>query len=307
MLKIERILCPVDFSESSTKGFEYAVSFAARYKAKLYVQHVIEPATALFTYENLPEWRKVYAKFRAGAKEALEKLIASGAAQQVQPETVLQVGDPADLILKLGQKEAVDLIVMGTHGRRGLDRLVTGSVTERVLRKAHCPVLAVRKPVHDIVSQEPEHGPAITKILLASDFSDHACRALALALSLAREYHAELTLLHVVEDIPRGEELQFETARLVHELEASLPSDARNGCSIKSEVRLGKPYREIIQLATESQGDLIVMGARGRGTIDLAVFGSTTQRVLQLGPCPVLSVHIETPRAKAKESRAPIG
>lgn len=292
MLKIERILCPVDFSEFSTNGFEYAVSFATRYKAKLYVQHVIEPVTALFTYENLPGWREVYAEFRGAAEEALQKLIASRVSQQVQPQTVVHVGDPADLILKFARKDGVDLIVMGSHGRRGLDRLLTGSVTARVWRKAHCPVLAVRKPAHDFISPEPRDGPEIRKVLLASDFSDHASRALAYALSLATEHHAELTLLHVLEAIPRGKELECETARLVRELEAPLPRDARNGCTIKSIVRLGKPYWEIIQLATEFQTDLIVMGVRGRGALDMAVFGSTTQRVLQLGPCPVLSVPI---------------
>lgn len=292
MLKIERILCPVDFSEFSTKGFEYAVSFATRYKAKLYVQHVIEPVTALFTYENLPGWREVYAEFRGAAEEALQKLIASRVSQQVQPQTVVHVGDPADLILKFARKDGVDLIVMGSHGRRGLDRLLTGSVTARVWRKAHCPVLAVRKPAHDFINPEPRDGPEIRKVLLASDFSDHASRALAYALSLATEHHAELTLLHVLEAIPRGKELECETARLVRELEAPLPRDARNGCTIKSIVRLGKPYWEIIQLATEFQTDLIVMGVRGRGALDMAVFGSTTQRVLQLGPCPVLSVPI---------------
>ena len=87
-------------------------------------------------------------------------------------------------------------------------------------------------------------------------------------------------------------ELADEIARLIRELEAQPPSDARNGCTIKSVVRLGKPYWEIIQLATESQTDLIVMGVRGRGALDIAVFGSTTRLVLQLGPCPLLSVPV---------------
>jgi nucleotide-binding universal stress UspA family protein len=294
MLKIAKILCPVDFSEFSKAAFEYAVSFASRYKARLYVQHVIEPVTALFTYETLPGWRELYAEFRAGAEEALDELTAVGAAEEVQPETCLQVGNPADLILKLARKQAVDLIVMGSHGRRGLDRLLTGSVTERVLRKARCPVLAVQKPVHDLLRREAGHGMAIRKILLPSDFSDHARRALTYALSLAKEYHAQLTLLHVLEEIARDKELQSETGQLMRELEAVLPPDARNGCEISTAVRFGKAYWEIIQLATESQMDLIVMGGRGRGALDLTVFGSTTYRVLQLAPCPVLSVHSAT-------------
>jgi nucleotide-binding universal stress UspA family protein len=292
MLKIAKILCPVDFSEFSKTAFEYAVSFASRYKARLYVQHVIEPITALFTFETLPGWRELYAEFRAGAEEALEELTAAGLAQDVQPETCLQVGNPADLILKFARKEAVDLVVMGSHGRRGLDRLLTGSVTERVLRKADSPVLAVQKPVHDLLKREPGRNLAIRKILLPSDFSDHAAHALAYALSLAKEYHAQLTLLHVLEDVASDAELRSETERIQTEFEALLPSDVRNGCEITTVVRLGKPYWEIIQLATESRTDLVVMGGRGRGALDVAVFGSTTYRVLQLAPCPVLSVHV---------------
>jgi universal stress protein A len=291
-MKIEKILCPVDFSEFSTKGFEYAVSFAARYQSKLYVQHVIEPVTVLFTYENLPGWREVYAEFRAAAEETLKKLIASWLSQEVQVETMLQVGDPADLILKFARKEAIDLIVMGSHGRRGLDQVITGSVTQRVMRKSRSPVLAVRQPVHGPATGSPDGGLEMNKILLASDFSDHAHHAFGYALALALEYHAELTLLHVLEDIPPGGELESETGRVIRELEAPLPSDAWSRCTIKSVVRLGKPYWEIVQLATESQTDLIVMGTRGRGALDVGVFGSTTHRVLQLGPCPVLSVPI---------------
>jgi nucleotide-binding universal stress UspA family protein len=298
MPEVQKILCPVDFSEFSNKAFEYAASFSARYKARLYVQHVIEPFTVLFTYERFPGWRELYAELRAEAQEALANLISSIGALKVPPETVLEVGDPADLILKLAQKEHVDLIVVGSHGRRGWQRLVTGSVADRVLRKAHCPILTVRKPFHDFVSRDERHEPVIAKILLATDFSDHARHASTYALSLATEYHSELTLLHVLEDVPRNKELQSEMVRLNGELEASVPSDARTECRIRTVVRLGKPYWEILQLATESQSDLVVMGVRGRGVLDVAVFGSTTQRVIQLGPCPVLSVPLETPQEK---------
>lgn len=79
---------------------------------------------------------------------------------------------------------------------------------------------------------------------------------------------------------------------MIHELEAPVPADARNWCTIKSTVRIGKPYQEIVQLALDSETDLIVLGVRGRSGADLALFGSTTYRVLQLGSAPVLAVHI---------------
>jgi universal stress protein A len=124
------------------------------------------------------------------------------------------------------------------------------------------------------------------------DFSDHAHHALSYALSMAKEYKAELTLLHVLEDMPGSPDLQRVTADVVKQLEESIPPDARGGCWVNSLVRIGKPYQQIIQLALEARTDLVIMGVRGRGALDIALFGSTIYRVIQLSSCPVLAVHI---------------
>jgi nucleotide-binding universal stress UspA family protein len=294
MIKIDRILCPVDFSHFSAKALDYAYSFARRYRAALYLQHVIRPLTE-YSYHVLAAWVQHYHdESRAQAEEALRKLVEGLASGGPRPEFVIQVGFPADAILEFAAEQAVDLIVMGTQGRRGADRWMLGSVTERVMRKAKCPVLAVRRPAHDfVVPAAPEDPVHLRKILLATDFSDHGQRALAYAISLAMEYQAELTLLHVLEELPQDEELATASARLMRDLETPVPADARNYCRIQSVIRVGKPYQEIIQLAVEEQTDLVILGVRGRGALDLAVFGSTAHRVLQLGPCPVLAVHLE--------------
>jgi nucleotide-binding universal stress UspA family protein len=136
-------------------------------------------------------------------------------------------------------------------------------------------------------SVEPVH---LRKILFGVDFSTYAERALLYALSLAEEYKAELTLLHVMEDFPLHKELTAVTSEVVQQLEALLPSSARNCSLLKPRLRVGKPYEEIIRAASEGETDLIILGVRGRNALDLAVFGSTTHRVIQQGPCPVLTV-----------------
>jgi nucleotide-binding universal stress UspA family protein len=293
MIQIRNILCPVDFSEFSAKAFDYAYSLARRYEAKLYLQHAIRPLTE-YSYHVLPAWaEEFYADSKAESEEALRKLVTRQALNGLRAEFVVQVGLPSEAILEFSQQQPIDLIVMGTHGLQGVDRWMLGSVTEKVIRKAQCPVLAVRKPLHDFVAPQEASDPVqLHKILLATDFSDHGQRAFAYAISLAMEYNAELTLVHVLEDVPRHEEASTVTARLIRELEAPVPPDARNWCTIKSTVRIGKPYQEIIQLALDEQTDLIVLGVRGRSGRDLALFGSTTYRVLQLGSAPVLAVHI---------------
>lgn len=293
MVKIKNILCPVDFSEFSARAFDYAYSLARRYDAKLYLEHAIRPLTE-FSYRTPQPWvHEYYERSRIESGEELRKMIAKQATNSFKPEIVVEIGFPDETILDFAQKQPIDLIVMGTHGLRGADLWMMGSVTEKVIRKARCPVLAVRKPMHDFVAPKETDDPVqLRKILLATDFSDHGQRAFAYAISLAMEYNAELTLLHVLDDIPHGQELSSVTARLIHDLEAPVPPDARNWCTIKSTVRVGKPYQEIIQLALDSQTDLIVLGVRGRSGTGLALFGSTTYRVLQLGSAPVLAVHI---------------
>src|SRR5579875_2033124 len=293
MVKIKQILCPVDFSEFALRAFDYAYSLARRYDAKLYLQHAIRPLTE-YSYNVLPPLaQEFYEHSRAESEDELRKMIGRQATNSLKPQIVVQVGFPAQTILDFAKKQPIDLIVMGTHGLQGLDRWMMGSVTEKVIRKAQCPVLAVRKPMHDFVVPKAADDPVqLRKILLATDFSDYGQRAFAYAISLAMEYNAELTLLHVLEDVPHGEELSAVTARLIRELEAPVPADARSWCTIKSTVRVGKPYQEIVQLALDSRTDIIVLGVRGRGGADLALFGSTTYRVLELGSAPVLAVHI---------------
>jgi nucleotide-binding universal stress UspA family protein len=230
---------------------------------------------------------------RAEAEQKVEGFVKRHTRTKVRPQCIVQDGTATDLILSLAEARAVSLIVMGTHGLRGIDRLMLGSVTERVLRKARCPVLAVRRPAHDFVSPGGKADPInLKRIVLCMDFSDHAHRALNYGLSFAKEYNAELTLLHVVEHPPRPASLQGAISRATKQLKESVPPRARRPSPVKFLVRDGKPYEQIIKLALETQTDLVIMGVRGLGSLHSALFGSTTYRVIQLGPCPVLAVHI---------------
>jgi nucleotide-binding universal stress UspA family protein len=205
----------------------------------------------------------------------------------------VQQGETSDAILSFADAQKADMIVMGTHGRRGFDRLMLGSATERVIRKASCPVLVVRKPAHDFIGLGPKQDSVpLGRILFCTDFSEYSRRALEPAISLTEEYKAELTLLHVLEDIPSPSETVGARAKVMEQLDKLVPPERRRTVRMKTEVRIGKPYQQIIQLALETQTDMVIMAVHGRGALDLAVFGSTTYRVIQLGPCPVLAVQV---------------
>ncbi len=298
MLEIKLILCPVDFSEFSVRAYQHAQSLAEHYRAKLVAQHIVE--LSRYPYADYAASAGDYAQFcrslGEGGKEQLREFVKKHARGEIQPELVVHEGVAPDCILSLAQARKADLIVIGTHGRRGYDRLVLGSVTNRVMRKTPCPVLAVCKAPQDSVSADMAAGEPrrhrLTRVLFCTDFSENSERALSYAISATEEYDAELTLLHVLEDGPSAGKTEEVIAKAAEQLDKMIPQEARKTLKIKTVVRVGKPYQQIIQLAQETRADMVAMGVRGRGALDMAVFGSTTYRVLQLGPCPVLAVHI---------------
>ena len=154
-------------------------------------------------------------------------------------------------------------------------------------------MLAVRKPAHDfVVSGKQQDTVHLSRILFCTDFSENSQRAMDHAISLTEEYNAELTVLHVLEDVPDSARMEKAIAKATEWLKNLLPTEGLDPDRIKTIVRIGTPYREIIQFTVEEQTDMVVMAVRGRSALDLAVFGATTHRVMQLGPCPVLAVHV---------------
>jgi nucleotide-binding universal stress UspA family protein len=298
---IDRILCPVDFSGFSLTAYYYAQSLAWHYKATLILQHVIESLTPFYPYHAFPNaYNEICQKLRADAEQQLQEFAKTNNCRGVKVICKVEEGSITDQILGLAKAEAVSLIVMGTHGLRGLDLRTLGSVTEKVLRKASCPVLAVRKPVHASASQTGVPDLVqLHRILCCTDFSEPSEEAWEHAVSLAAEYGAELTLVHVLENISNSSDIENETAKALERLEKQISTWTYKNVVTKPVVRIGMAYQQIIQLAMESETDLIIIGVRGRNALDLAVFGSTTYRVVQLGPCPVLVVHT----AKERETQ----
>jgi nucleotide-binding universal stress UspA family protein len=139
------------------------------------------------------------------------------------------------------------------------------------------------------------------RILFCTDFSKNSETALKYAISATEEYDAELTLLHVLEEVPSRAKTDDAIKTTKEQLEKLIPPEGRKTLKTKTAVRIGKAYQQIIQLALETQADMVAMGVRGRGALDLAVFGSTTYRLMQLGPCPVLAVHVWNGRFPAAE------
>jgi nucleotide-binding universal stress UspA family protein len=291
-MKLKSILCPIDFSDFSAAAYQYALSLAEYYKARLVALNVVE--LWKYPFADYAAHEADYAKFckamDEGGEVQLKRFVQQYSAGGLQPELAVHQGNAATCILSVAQEEKMGVIVMGTHGRRGFDRLVLGSATDRVIRKAACPVLVVSHSAHKTLCTGPDGRHCLKRILYCTDFSNNSERALGYAISVTSEYGAELTLLHGVEGCgPAGhEKVVGERTQLLDKLVSEMES---KNLKVKPEVKFGKPYEEIVRHATEAQASLIIMTARGGDAVDRAVFGSTTYRVIQLGPCPVLAIH----------------
>jgi nucleotide-binding universal stress UspA family protein len=291
---IRSILCPIDFSEFSTRAYRHALSVAEHYKSRLIALHVVELWKYPYADYGATEgdYANVSRALHEGGKIQLEKFIRNHPHETIQPELKVEQGVAADRILGIARELEASLIIMGTHGHRGIDRLMLGTTTDRVMRRSGCPVLAVCQYPQTDEDPKQAHTPHhVYRVLYCTDFSENSDAAVTWAISVAAEYSAELTLLHVIEedsDSAKAEKLALGAKDRLQTLISDPPANIR----IKIVVRSGKPYRQIIQHSAEAQIDLVAVGVRGRGAVDLAVFGSTTYRVIQLGCCPVLVVHI---------------
>ena len=195
MIEIQRILCPIDFSDHSRRALDHAMAIARWYKSTVTVLHVFSPAplagfgpTSAFAPVVLTpaDFEQLLADTKAFAETERAPGVAIAA--------LVREGHTAGAILEQAIGMAADLLVIGTHGRFGLERLLLGSVAEKVLRRARCPVMTVPTQSPDAVPA----GPVLyRRILCPVDFSDASSNALAYAISMAQEANGQLTVLHV--------------------------------------------------------------------------------------------------------------
>jgi nucleotide-binding universal stress UspA family protein len=296
MVNMTRILCPVDFSDFSRHALDYAVGIARWYDAGITTLHVIPPITAF----GPPAGEGLYPPLvfsAADLQQFRDELDAFASASGVAAlDTEVTQGSVAGEIVRFANELPADLLVMGTHGRSGFDRLMLGSVTEKILRKAPCPVLTVPARASAVVPV----NALFSRVLCAVDFSPASLHALTLAQSLAGEAAARLSVMHVLEPVSvfepvvaTGPDLPAVNAELRrdarHRLEKLIDSETRAFTDVAEVVVAGKPYREILRTAAEQHADLIVIGAHG-GRRGLPAFGSTTAHVVREAACPVLTV-----------------
>lgn len=275
-ISFKNILFLTDFGQASTGALAYSLAFARHFKARLYPAHVLD--TVLTETAVAGE-----AAIQELEEQKRRQLCRLAQYNGIKFQPLLSRCDFETAMSHWISQLGIDLVVAGTHGRRGVQRLLLGSTSEMVLQNAPCPVLTVGPNV-----EVPRlFNLNLEKIVFATDLGEQSQHVLGFALSLAREKCARLMLLHVLPEESRDYPDRLRVLSFVlNEAERSLPTQARNWCKPEFAVDAGPTAERIINHAQNEQADLIVMG-RGRS---LRGSPGVTHKVICAAPCPVLSV-----------------
>ncbi len=283
---IRNILFATDFSAESESALQYAEAVARRFDSKLFVTHVIEPSE--FTYVPGGGGPVTFQMVEADAKKEMEHL--DKRLDKLPHEMILTRGEIGGSLQGLITAKQADLLVMGTHGRGGIPRLLLGSVAEKVFRQAPCAVLTVGPKVTEDIPREID----FQHIIYATDFSPESLAAAPYALSLAQEFQARLTFLNVVKlPLEAMESEQVIIADREKKLRELLPADVDLWCKPRVMVLFGETGKLIPSVAKELKADLIVLGVRGAAVSMGAathISHAAAHDVVSHAKCPVLTV-----------------
>ena len=293
-LNVDTILFPTDFSDVAEGAFAHAAHLALQYNATIHVFNVVPPDAD--DGSNPMSFLPMEPAGDGTSEETVQHVEVQTVTQErgTVPVVYAQTdsSSPGDAIIDRATEHDVDLVVMGTHGRRGMDRLLSGSVSEEVVRRAPCPVFTV-------LARGDGHGPQIDRVLAPVDLSDQSELVLHHAVALAESYSAPLDLLHVVE------EAAYPNVYGLDPLTPSLPNvqdRAREALeTLASEVDLrtdplnvhvlaGNAARDIVEFAEDNATDLIVMATHGRTGLERFFIGSVAEKVVRRAPCPVFTL-----------------
>lgn len=299
-LEVKNVLFATDFSSISEAALPYATAICRRFGATLHAVHVLSEASLLMMTGGV-DYVSMGTIYEDAHTEAREKLEVIAAGFEGFPHRChVRHGQVWRNLAAIVEENSVDLIVVGTHGRTGLGKLVLGSVAEDILRHANCPVLTVgpkvsgraklpnfQRRAHDLAPLELE----LRQIVLATNFTRNSPRIAEEAVLLAEEFRSRLTLVHVLEDYTRLGSCPGpieESTRRLHEL---IPQNAALQYLPETVLEFGSPADRILKVANERDADLIVLGARSSADVGSTHLPwSSAHHVIVDAHCPVLTI-----------------
>ncbi len=298
-LAVKNVLFATDFSPTSEAALPYAVAICRRFGSTLHTVHVLSDASLMVMTGGVDyvSMGTIYEDAQAEAKDRLDRL--SERSEGISHRNYVRHGQVWKSLVSIIHENEVDLVVVGTHGRTGLGKLLLGSVAEDILRHSPCPVLTVgpkvsgRAKLRDLSSRGRDLAPPeldLRQILFATNFARNSGLAAQDAAALALEFHARLILMHVIEDYARlgSQPGPIEDSR--HRLQELIPKNVQLQYNPELMLEFGRAPERILKIACEREADMIILGARTPeiGTTHLP--WSAAHHVIAQAHCPVLTI-----------------
>ena len=282
---IDHVLIATDFSQQSELALQYGLDFARLFGAQAEIAYVLPTEEyALAGAEGLLAGRDAARRDLLDLKSKLRRKVAYN--DDTECQVTMLEGPVADSLLECAREKRADLIIVGTHGRGGLGKLILGSVAEEVFRQSSVPVLTVGPNIHG-----HQKHPELRHILAPCDLTAKSHPAVRYACALAAGHHSWLTVLHVVEHANEGVKVDPERVKTrVRERLAEIAGEAGIGLDINYRVEFGRVASTILDVASSLDSDLIVLGVRpSTGVLDRFVWPVAYELVRE-APCPVLTI-----------------
>ena len=297
-VSLKNVLFATVFSATSEAALPYATAICRHFGGTLHTAHVLADSSLLMMTGGVDyvSMGTIYDDAHADAKKKLDQI--SERFEGIPHHNYVRHGQVWRALAGIVEEHKMDLVVVGTHGRSGLGKLLLGSVAEDILRHAPCPVLTVGPkvsgraklptfPNRDLAPIELE----LRQILFATDFAQHSACVAKEAVALAEEFRARLTLMHVIEDyshLGRRPELMEDC---IGRLQSLVPNDAALQYKPEAQIEFGFAADSILKVAAEREADMIVLGARSSATARTTHLPwSTAHLVIAQAHCPVLTV-----------------
>ena len=300
MSEFKKILCATDFSEYSEYAMRYATAFAKISGGTIDCVHVVDTGFVKDgsmdgVYVSSADLQRSLESIKASAEKEMEHFIRKEHFLGVDMTPHLREGHAADEIVKLAGEIGSDLLIIATHGRSGLERLVFGGTCDKVLRLSKTPVLAIKHPEHEAL--EEDGSLKIDRILCPLDFSEFSHSGLGIATDFARQFGSTIVLAHVVDARFDYPEWTAQVAMNTSEHLAAAAGEQLKGVASEMEgveteifVAKGVPHRTLTDKTKESDIDLVILATHGRKGLAHALLGSVTEKVIRSAGCPVLTV-----------------
>jgi len=299
-LSVRNVLFATDFSPTSEAALPYATAICRRFRSTLHMVHVLSDAGLLMMTGGVDyvSMGTIYEDAQNEAKDKLDQI--SARFESIPHRNYVRHGLVWTNLAAIIEENAIDLIVVGTHGRTGLGKLLLGSVAENILRHASCPVLTVgpkvcgRAKLPAFQTQARDLAPVeleLRQIVFATNFASSAPRVAQAAARLAEEFHSRLTMMHVIEDYTRLESQPESVEKNLHRLRELIPSKTELQYIPETLLEFGHAHERILKAAEEREADMIILGARAYADVaSTHLPWSAAHHVIAQAHCPVLTV-----------------